>query len=323
MSDPTNPTANGEQRKDSDIFKDLILNYDDVNQMANSDFLVPNMIVQGHITLFAAPANGGKSTLFIYLCEQLAAKRLDVLYINADSSPGDLKAHHSHATCHGYLIISPDTKVGQGIGSVLSLFESIINSTATCNTVFILDTVKKFVDMLDKKQLKTFFATLRAMTIKGATICLLGHTNKYLGKDGNSIFEGMGDVRTDIDDLIYLDSSRNPDTGYLEVTTRPDKIRANFYPRSFVIELPSRFVRESKSVISIYSDEEAKLLQLVLNSIQKGCISQQDILNDVKSKTTMGINAIRSSLFNFTHASDARITNTLSPSGKGYIYSVK
>jgi hypothetical protein len=109
----------------------------------------------------------------------------------------------------------------------------------------------------------------------------------------------------------------------LEVTTRPDKIRANFYPRSFVIELPSRVVRESESVISIYSDEEAKLLQLVLNSIQKGCISQQDILNDVKSRTTMGINAIRDSLFNFTRPSDARITITLSPTGKGYIYSVK
>ena len=323
MSDPTNPTTNGQQRKDSDIFKDLILNYDDVNQMANSDFLVPNMIVQGHITLFAAPANGGKSTLFIYLCEQLAAKRLDVLYINADSSPGDLKAHHSHATCHGYLIISPDSKVGQCIGSVLSLFDRIINSTATCNTVFILDTVKKFVDMLDKKQLKTFFATLRAMTIKGATICLLGHTNKYLDKDGNSIFEGMGDVRTDIDDLIYLDSSINPDTGYLEMTTRPDKVRATFYPRSFIIELPSRAVKESTSIISIHSDEEAKLLQFVLDAIQEGCTSQQDIVTAVKSRTTMGINAVRDALTKFTRSSDAKITITASPSGKGHIYSVK
>ena len=125
MSDLPNSTANGEQRKDSDIFKDLILNHDDVNQMANSDFLVPNMIVQGHITLFAAPANGGKSTLFIYLCEQLAAKRLDVLYINADSSPGDLKDHHSHASCHGYRVISPDTKIGKDIGSIMDKVASL------------------------------------------------------------------------------------------------------------------------------------------------------------------------------------------------------
>jgi hypothetical protein len=324
MNDQTNSATNGQQRKASDMFKHLILNLEDVNQMADSNFLVPNMIVQGHITLFAAPANGGKSTLFIYLCEQLSANGMDVIYINADSSPGDLKEHHSHATRHGYLVISPDTKVNRSIQDVQDMFNKIANSPDQCvNLVLVLDTLKKFVDMLDKKQLKTFFATLRAMTIKGATICLLGHTNKYLGKDGNSIFEGMGDVRTDIDDLIYLDSSINPDTGYLEVTTRPDKVRATFYPRSFIIELPSRAVRESTSVISIHSDEEAKLLQLVLNSIQKGCISQQDILNEVKSKTTMGINAIRSALVKFVRASDARITITLGQSGKGYIYSVK
>ena len=324
MSDPTISTVSRSTSKASHMFDDLILNNEDVINMRDSAFLIPTMIVQGHVAVFAAPANGGKSTLFIYLCEQLAANGLDVIYVNADSSPGDLVDHYHHAKRHGYKVISPDVKLGQNAQSVLAILDKIVNSSASCDgLVLILDTLKKFVDMLDKKQLKTLLSTLRAITLKGATICLLGHTNKYLGKDGNLIFEGMGDLRNDVDELIYLDSSKNPDTGDLEVTTRPDKIRASFSPRSFVIELPSRVVRESASIISIHSDEEAKLLQLVLDAIQMGCTSQQDIVTAVKSRTTMGINAVRDALTKFTRSSDAKITITASPSGKSHIYSVK
>lgn len=324
MNDSTNSASSGTPRKASQMFKDLILNTEDVNQMANSIFLITDMIVQGHIAVFAAPANGGKTTLFMYLCEQLAANGQDVLYINADSSPGDLKDHHSHSIRHGYQVISPDAKLGQSVQNVLDTLGKIVNSPGSCiGLVLILDTLKKFVDMLDKKQLKSLLSTLRAVTLRGATICLLGHTNKYPGKDGNNIFEGMGDLRSDVDELIYLDSSKNPDTGYLEVTTRPDKVRATFSPRSFIIELPSRNVSESASLISIHSDEEVKLLQLVLDAIKDGCTNQKEILNAVKSKTIMGFNAIRDALGRFSSATDAKIIVTQHPSGKGYNYSVK
>ena len=307
----------------SRIFADLILNIKDVDQMANSDFLIPNLIVRGHIAVFAAPPNGGKTTIFMYLCEKLAASGLDVLYINADSSPGDLKDHFHHSAKHNYQVISPDAKLGMGVQNVIEKLNRIASSAMNCDgLVLIFDTLKKFVDMLDKKQLKELLAMLRAITLKGATVCLLGHTNKYPGKDGNAIYEGMGDVRSDVDELIYLDGSRNPDTGDLEITTRPDKVRATIHPRSFIIELPSRTVTESATLISILSDEEINLLKLVIAAIKGGSATQADIVATVISRTTMGHNAIRDALKKFTNLSDAEIKVGPHPSGRGFMYSL-
>jgi len=322
MSKPTTPATSIARQNASHFFQDLILNSQDVLPMTRSNFLIPDLIVQGHITVFASPANGGKTTLFKFFCEKLAAIGLDVIYINADSSPGDLKDHFEHSRRHGYHLISPDAKLGQSVENVLDRLTTIKNSDLQFDgLVLIFDTLKKFVDMLDKKQLKSLLSTLRSITLKGATVCLLGHTNKYAGTDGKTIFEGMGDLRTDVDDLIYLDSSKNPDTGHLEVTTRPDKVRATFSPRSFIIELPNRTVKESAAVISIFSDEEMKLLQLVIQAIKSGCSSQQEILICVKPKTLMGQNAIRDALHRFVNAKDAKIKVSPHPGGKGYKYS--
>ena len=304
-------------------FQDLVLTSDEVNEMKNSTFLIPDMIVQGHITVFAAPANGGKTTLFLYLCEQLAAQELRVVYINADSSPGDLKDHFEHANKHGYQIISPDTKAGKSVENVLDRLTLMNTSDARCDGfVLIFDTLKKFVDMLDKKQLKALLAVFRKITVKGATVCLLAHTNKYAGSDGKTIYEGMGDLRTDVDELIYLDGSKNPDTGHLEVTTRIDKLRAEFRPRSYIIELPNRTVKESASVITILSDQEVQLLQLVIQAINNGHDSQQEILSSVKVKAGMGQNAIRDAMNRFANVQDAKIKVSPRPGGKGYKYSV-
>lgn len=229
------PHTDGEPITDVDgMFSDFVLREEEVNEMEEAEFLIPNMIVRGHVTAYVAAANGGKTTIFIHLCEQLTAKGLNVMYINADGSPGDLKRHFEHAQKHDYKVLSPDARRGGSAAAVVQTFQKIARKGADLGDyVFIFDTLKKFTDVINKRQAKEFYTLLRKLSVMGATICLLGHTNKYAGADGEAIFEGTGDLRTDVDDLIYLDNMKNEALGRLEVTTRPNKVRATFEKRSF------------------------------------------------------------------------------------------
>lgn len=285
----------------SSLFQSLTLNKEDVSTMAEAEFLIPNMIVRGHLLSYMSPGNGGKTTIFVYLCEKLAEQGLNVLYINVDGSPADLKRHYEHASVHGYKVIAPDAKTGKSTEDVLAIFEAIAMGEARCDdVVIVIDTLKKFLDVINKQHSKKFYKMLRAITVKGATICLLGHTNKYAGEDGKIIYEGTGDTRNDVDELIYLDSCPNTYKNTLEVTTRPDKVRAEFHPRSFIIQLPDRQVTESPSPINILANEDKKMLELMNEAIGSGLHSQQDIVAYVESRTSHSTKKIRTRLIKFS-----------------------
>lgn len=304
-------------------FKDLTLNDEDVKKMSDAEFLIPNMIVRGHMAAYVSPGNGGKTTIFIYLCEKLATMGLQVLYINVDGSPGDLKRHHAHAAAHGYVVISPDAKDGKSTNDALNKLRGIAASAARCDkVVFILDTLKKFVDVIDKRKAKELFNLMRALTVKGATVCLLGHTNKHAGEDGKQIYEGTGDLRNDLDELIYLDAFKNEANNTLEVTTRPDKVRAEFSPKSYIIKLDDRTVTEPENVIKVLSKDAREMLNLIGEAITQGAHSQKEIVEWVKPRTIHGDKKIRGMLANFTHSTPPGILCVATGRGKDLHYSL-
>jgi len=67
------------------------------------------------------------------------------------------------------------------------------------------------------------------------TVILLAHTNKYNDADDKPIYEGTGDMRSDVDELIYFVPQKNDD-GSMTVSTDPDKIRGDFTTISFNID---------------------------------------------------------------------------------------
>jgi hypothetical protein len=195
-----------------------------------------SLIVKGHMIVICAQPNGGKTTIFIECAKDLALKGFDVLYINADASAADMKEYHNHAVKHGYKLIAPDLKIGKSSEDVVEGLTELSKSDANLeNTVIILDTLKKFVDVIAKSKAKQLFKIFRSLTGRGATIITLAHTNKYNGLDGKPIYEGTGDIRSDFDELIYLIPIKNED-GTLTVSTDIDKQRAvNLKNITFII----------------------------------------------------------------------------------------
>ncbi len=304
------------------LFNSLKLNDEDVKNMAEAEFLIPNLIVRGHLMAFVSPANGGKTAIFVKQCEKLAAQGLKVIYINVDGSPSDLKRHHEHASEYGYAVIAPDAKAGKSTDDVIAILESIASGEASCeDVVIIIDTLKKFLDVINKLQSKKFYKMLRAITVKGATICLLGHTNKYVGEDGKPIFEGTADLRNDLDELIYLDSCKNDNANTLEVTTRPDKVRAEFSPKSFLIQLPDRTVIELATAINILAKEDRAMLDLINGAIANGSHTQKEIISYVESLTAHSPKKIRQTLIKLSQNTPPDVIVTKSSEKNALIYS--
>lgn len=303
--------------------RSLALRSEHVQKMSEAKFLVPNMIVKGHVHAFVAPGNGGKTTIFIHLCEQLTSNGCEVWYVNVDGSPGDLKRHFAHGEKHGYEVVSPDAIEGKSIKDVLQILRGLAQSPSDLsNTVFIFDTLKKFVNVIEKGEARNFYKLLRALSVKGATICLLGHTNKYKDKEDNPVFEGTADLRNDVDNLIYLDVFKDYQAQKLEVTTRPDKVRAEFHPRSFEILLgEDRRVVECSSVITIQQKEEEGLLARAEEAIKSGLTSQKDLVQHLRQFTVHGDKWVKGLLRRAAEIGD-RITKSPAGRGRDLLYAV-
>ncbi len=191
-------------------------------------------IPEGHLIAIVAKANGGKTTIMTYIAGQLAKTGYRVIYVNADAGASDIKQYEQHAREHGYHLISPDYTLGSA-EMVVEELQRIANAKENLSdNIIVLDTLKKFSSMMCKTKAAAFFSLLRTLTSRGITILCLAHTNKYDDKEGNPIYEGTGDLRNDVDELIYLMPTTNPD-GSLTVSTKIDKSRADISNASFRI----------------------------------------------------------------------------------------
>jgi len=304
------------------FFEEHTLTKSEADKMLAQKFIVPNLIPQGSINVYPSPPNGGKTSIFTHLSEKMARDGYKVFYINADANPSQLKAQKDKAENSGFNILAPDAKDSGGVSGLLNHLRKLANFNVELNqAVLIFDTMKKFTDMLDKKQVKEFIALLRSLVAKGATICLLGHTNKYPDKDGNLIFEGVGDLRADVDNMIYLYSSVASEK-VREVTTAPDKKRAMFKSISFRIHFSELGVEveELQIVLPRLTDELRKTLNVAIAGIRAGYIQQEALVQYCSEETMQGVNKIREQLRMLFEMENAPLIRKRASNGNGYVF---
>jgi len=215
-----------------------------VEKIGNEAWLFENLIIKNQITIFCAKSGGGKTTIsFFYIAPYLIQNHgVTVFYFDLDSPASDHKWMFKHAGSVGpkFNWINPLTH-GKGPEVIMEALEDFVKASERLDdVVFFFDTLKKFIDMLDKKSVKPFFSLLRKLTSLGATVNLLGHANKHRGQDGSLIFEGVGDVLSDSDALLFFERISNPDET-VDITTvcDPDKgakVRGLYKPITFHID---------------------------------------------------------------------------------------
>jgi hypothetical protein len=266
------------------------LTKDEIDQFAEPTWLVDNLVIKGHLSAFPAPANGGKTLLFMELARELAEENL-VVYINMDISGVGSKKHWQQAEESGIHWVTPDLK-GSNINKLMSsLYASPLEDLK--NTVIIIDTLKKLTDMIDKRKSKSLYKSLRRLTSKGATVICLCHTNKYKDADDNLIYEGTGDLRSDVDNMIYLEPFHEG-TKLRSLSTRPDKVRGAFEPITFEFDDDRRLsvadeFTDTNVLVQIAKDQQ--YIDEVSEAISSGSVSQVNIVKFMNE--TYGRNAKR------------------------------
>lgn len=157
------------------------------------------------------------------------------------------------------------------------------------NYVFIFDTLKKYIDLMSKRGSREFFRIMRSLTQRGATVLLLGHCNKQRTPDGKLVFEGVGDVRNDVDELIYVESSEKDAAGCVTITMTPDKVRCKAQPLTFRLNIETMDLQQIDKPVDVRALNEAaqrrradaEVIDLVLAALKPNGKTRTKLIDEV------------------------------------------
>lgn len=166
----------------------------------------------GQSTVIYAAPNTGKTLLTMsLLIKSINQEQVDpnkVYYLNMDDSANGLleklriaEEYGFHMLAQGYL----DFKVSVFLDTI----KDMVNTNKAKDVIIILDTLKRFTDLMDKKVTSHFTAIIREFDMKGGTVIALAHTNKNPGRDGKQVYGGTSDILDDFDCAYILDTISN------------------------------------------------------------------------------------------------------------------
>lgn len=240
-------------------------------------FLIDGVITSGATTVLVGKPSAGKSLLASSFAGELHANGSKVFYINMDCTPADVKHQIQQAGDYGYELIAPQLHGTQCIKAALKFLHNRASSGLDLSDrVYVVDTLKKWVDLMTKNGVKELFGVFRSLNAKGATVFVLAHANKYRDKNGNLIYEGVSDVESECDNLLYLESSTKGDVQTIQ-TVPSDKVRGVFYPRTWEYHRVTRELQPATNVdvrsmerASEIEEQDQPLIEVVKSELVKG-----------------------------------------------------
>jgi archaellum biogenesis ATPase FlaH len=188
-------------------------------QMTNDVFVLKLIALLGQLTVIYAKPNTGKTLLTFKLLADCITdslnsspeKRIDpakIHYINADDSYNGLITKGKLAKQYGFNMIAPAHQKFE-VKEFNGYLRQLIADDSAQGEIIILDTLKKFTDLMDKKQGSEFMKLARAFTMKGGTMIMLAHANKNRDSEGKVVFGGTSDITDDCDCAYTLDEVSN------------------------------------------------------------------------------------------------------------------
>ena len=185
-------------------------------KMLEDCFVLDRIAILGQATVIYAKPNTGKTLLVIWMLIQSinknAIKGDRVYYVNADDDYKGLVYKISLAEKYGFEMMAPNHN-GFKSDDLKGYMQQMINDETASGAVIILDTLKKFCDLMDKAKGREFMAKAREFVSNGGTVIMLAHTNKNRNADGKAIFGGTSDIVDDSDCVFVLDEvSKDQDT---------------------------------------------------------------------------------------------------------------
>lgn len=203
-------------------------------RMLDDVFVLDGIAIAGQLTVIYAKPNTGKTLLTLrMLVDSIKAGRIkgeNVYYINADDSFKGLITKGEVANQYGFNMIAPAHN-GFKVAEFNGYLQQLISNDTARGAIVVLDTLKKFTDLMDKKQGSDFMKLAREFSLSGGTVIMLAHTNKNRDASGKVVAGGTSDITDDCDCAYTLDEVQ--DSKSLG-RTRKDVLFENFKMRGNV-----------------------------------------------------------------------------------------
>ena len=164
--------------------------------------LLGEVALMGQVTVYFAAPNTGKtlitSSLLIDAIKEGHVDPTSVYYLNMDDTSQGLleklrmaEEYNFHMLAEGHLDFTAK--------EFPKFLRKMTETDQASGVVIILDTLKKFVNLMDKRLTSDFTNIVRSFVTKGGTVIALAHTNKNPDQDGKQVYGGVSDTLNDID----------------------------------------------------------------------------------------------------------------------------
>jgi hypothetical protein len=177
-------------------------------QMLEDKFIMQDIAILGQSTAISAPPNTAKTLYTLHaLRESVKAGVIqgkDIWYVNADDHGKGAVEKLEIVEPWGINMCIPGWQ-GFKTADLLPIMREAIETKTAKGQIIVLDTLKKFTDLMDKKASTEFTKLAREFQLAGGSLILLMHTNKGRDKHGKLIVAGTSDISDDVDCVFVFD----------------------------------------------------------------------------------------------------------------------
>jgi primase-like protein/bifunctional DNA primase/polymerase-like protein/AAA domain-containing protein len=267
-------------------------------------FVLGMLAILGQWTVIYAPPNTGKTLIVLWLLidaiKKGNIKPKTLFYINADDTHAGLAAKLKLAEKHGFEMLAPGYRDFRA-EELLKLLRRLCTNGRARGTIVILDTLKKFTDLMDKRTASDFGSAIREFIAKGGTVIALAHVNKKRDSQGKPIYAGTSDIVDDADCAYTVDTlSEEKDTRTVQFENIKNRGRvAKRAAYQYSTAKDDGYIDILESVIPVddakavalrdaaarLDDIDTPVIEAIADYIKRGVIGKGNIAQKVVTKT--------------------------------------
>lgn len=302
-------------------------------KMMEDKFVLERLAILGQSTIIYAKPNMGKTLLVICLIitaiKNGQIKGEDVFYINADDTYKGMVHKLKLAEKHGFHMLAPGhgPKGGPVFKSqdLAVYLNKMIQGKTANGKILILDTVKKFTDLMSKGESSKFGNIIREFISHGGTTLMLAHANKHRDEDKKIIYSGTTDLVDDADcaftlDLVQDDPAGTKTVKFENLKCRGDVALEAFYQYNY---LPgTTYFDRLDSVTSLDKEDQQKVerqramelkfkknqvaVDAIMDCIKEGITKKTELLKEAMSRSGVSRSKTTQALLDHTGADKAK-----------------